>query len=445
VAESNKRTKPPLPPASDSNVPDALPESIPKDVAPKPQKGARRRKRLSETTPYSGFPLTAHPSGRWCKKIPGTNKLAYFGRIDDPQGALERFRKEWTHIVEGRTPPSFDAEGGCTVRELCNKFLAAKKAKVTSGELATRTFADYYAICALLVDHLGRERLVDDLRPEDFGKIRDSMAKTWGPVRLRNEVNRARVVFKYAFDERLIPKPVHFGQSFARPSTKTLRQARHEKGLRLFASDEVKRILKAADVPLRAMILLGLNCGFGNTDCANLPVSALDLAGGWLDFPRPKTAIERRIPLWPETVKALKAAIVERPDAKDPADEGCVFLTHRGVRWVRPQAKRGDTSGVEFTVNVLSARFRKLLTSLGINGHRNFYTLRHCFETHAGESKDQVAVDAIMGHVDPSMGAQYRETISDARLLAVVNTVHEWAFPAKKGKTPSVIPMSARG
>ncbi|MEZ6145059.1 MAG: hypothetical protein R3B91_06425 [Planctomycetaceae bacterium] len=50
----------------------------------------------------------------------------------------------------------------------------------------------------------------------------------------------------------------------------------------------------------------------------------------------------------------------------------------------------------------------------------NFYALRHTFETIGGESRDRVAVDAIMGHVDPSMGALYREQISDDRLQAAL-------------------------
>lgn len=65
---------------------------------------------------------------------------------------------------------------------------------------------------------------------------------------------------------------------------------------------EVLRLINAADVHLRAMIFLGLNCGFGNTDVANPPQSAVDLETGRIDFPRPKTEIPRRIPLWPETV-----------------------------------------------------------------------------------------------------------------------------------------------
>jgi integrase len=107
---------------------------------------------------------------------------------------------------------------------------------------------------------------------------------------------------------------------------------------------------------------------------------------------------------------------------------------------VRIQAKRKPAQSSEVdspeltghsivSLDALSQRFRKLLDLLGINSRKNFYTLRHNFETIAGESKDQVAVDCIMGHVDPSMAAQYRENVSDARLLAVVNVVRAWVFP----------------
>ena len=200
----------------------------------------------------------------------------------------------------------------------------------------------------------------------------------------------------------------------------------------MFDVNEATRILAAGDVQLRAMTLLGLNCGFGNSDVATLPQSALDLDGGWVDFPRPKTGIHRRVPLWPETVEALRLAIAQRPEPKDPADAGLVFLTKQRLAWVRVQSRRKN-AGPDAIVHLdsLSQRFRKLLNGLGINSHRNFYTLRHNFETIAGESKDQVAVDSIMGHVDPSMGAQYRENISDARLLAVVNVVRGWIFPVE--------------
>lgn len=40
------------------------------------------------------------------------------------------------------------------------------------------------------------------------------------------------------------------------------------------------------------MILLAVNCGFGNEDCGTLPLSALDLKGGWVAHARPKTGVE---------------------------------------------------------------------------------------------------------------------------------------------------------
>jgi integrase len=398
--------------------------------------------------PYEGFPLTPHPSGRWCKKIRG--KLHYFGKLDNPEAALEKFNRDWPYLKDGREPPAIDTGDGCTVRLLCNSFLTSKRALIDSGELSPRSFRDYFNTCAILVDQFGKDRRVDDLRPDDFHVLRKALAKTRGLVSLKNEINRCRGVFKYAFVERLIDKPVHFGQSFDRPSAKSLRKARHDAGPRMFNIAEVTRIIAAldgspvmiegrvdplirtADPPLKAMTLLGLNCGFGNTDVATLPKSAVDLQSGWIEFPRPKTGIHRRVPLWPETVKALRNAITERPEPKNPTNAGLVFLTIQGRPWVRVQSKRAKdaeapSNGV-VSLDALSQRFRKLLNHLGINSHRNFYTLRHNFETIAGESKDQVAVDAIMGHVDPSMGAQYRERISDERLRAVTEHVRAWLF-----------------
>jgi hypothetical protein len=52
--------------------------------------------------PYPDFPLTAHPAGYWCKKIRG--RLYYFGRWDDPEGALKKYLEQRDDLHAGRTP-----------------------------------------------------------------------------------------------------------------------------------------------------------------------------------------------------------------------------------------------------------------------------------------------------------------------------------------------------
>src|SRR5262249_26331854 len=147
---------------------------------------------------------------------------------------------------------------------------------------------------------------------------------------------------------------------FNRPTKKAIRLHKAQQGPQLFTAEEVRQLIDAAGVPLRAMLLLGINAGFGNSDCARLPLSALDLDAGWLNYPRPKTGVPRRCPLWPETVAALREAIARRPTPKDPSDAGLVFLTKYGQSWDK-ESEGGP----------VSKETRKLLKRLAINLHRN--------------------------------------------------------------------------
>ncbi|WP_428304820.1 tyrosine-type recombinase/integrase [Lacipirellula sp.] len=346
-------------------------------------------------------------------------KFCYFGKVEsDPKGAaaLELWLSQKDELLAGRIPRSKSV--GLTLHELCNGFCEAKERQVDSGDIGRRMFTDYHAVCKILIDCFGKQRAVDDIRPEDFEKLRAKLAKRYSAIALGNRVQRIRSVFKYGYEAGLLEKPALFGPAFKRPAKRIMRLERQEKGPRMFEARHIRRLLKAAPQPLRAMILLGINCGFGNHDCGSLPLSAVDLMSGWINYPRPKTAIERRCPLWPETVAALQEAVAQRTKPTDTANDGLVFVTKYGGPWAK------DTSD-----NPVTKEMRKLLNRLGF--HRpglGFYALRHTFETIAGECKDQVAVDAIMGHADASMAAHYRERISDERLLSASNQVKEWLF-----------------
>jgi integrase len=377
--------------------------------------------------PRPDYPLTYHPAGYWCKKIRG--KIHYFGPRFGPSdpvaaaaaadAALTDYNRQADALHAGRKPRAESAT--LTVKDATNEFLNHKRARMESGELSPRSWRDYKDTCDLLVRHFGNARLVADLGPDDFAGLRNKMAGKWGPTRLKNTIQRIRSVFKFAVESDLIDRPIRFGPGFARPSAKTLRLHKAAKGPKLFSREEVRRMLDGAGLPLRTMILLGINCGFGNADCGQLPLSAVDLEAGIIDFPRPKTGIHRRCPMWPETVEAMQEALAKRKEPKDPADAGLVFITKRGYPWHK------DASD-----SPVAKETAKLLKELPINGRQGlgFYTLRHTFRTVADEARDQPAADYMMGHEVQHTSSVYREAISDERLRAVSEHVRTWLFAA---------------
>lgn len=369
--------------------------------------------------PYPEFPLFPHASGQWAKKIRG--KLHYFGR--DPETALASYLAQKDDLHAGRKP-SLLIES-VTVKDVANAFLKAKLSLRDNGELTHHTWMMYQYATKMAVHHLGKSRQASDLGPEDFAALRKKMAARWRSLHgLGNMIQCVRSLFKHAHETGLLPIPIRFGPQFRRPAKRLKRIQRAEQGPRLFTASEIRGMIAVARPTVRAMILLGINCGLGNTDCGKLPLSALDINNRLIDFPRPKTGVPRRCALWPETIEAIEESLQLRPQAKRDENSGLVFLTHHGSSW----AKDAYTSP-------LVLEMRRIMTTVGM-ARRNrlgFYTLRHTFRTVADETKDQPAVDFIMGHEVSHMSSVYRETISDDRLQAVADYVRNWLFHGKDG------------
>jgi hypothetical protein len=179
------------------------------------------------------------------------------------------------------------------LQALCNAYLNHKNAPLEANELSPRTWRNYTEATDLLIEQFGKGRLAADLRPDDFASLRNAMSKKWGAVRVRDFIQRVRSVFKYGYDSELLDAPMRFGPGFTRPSKKTVRLGRAEKSQRMFEAEEIRALAQGALVvgdsgpklvqpstSLRAMTLLGVNCGFGNADCGTLPLAALDLDAG---------------------------------------------------------------------------------------------------------------------------------------------------------------------
>lgn len=396
------------------------------------RKPRRRKPTERPKKPYAEFPLTPHASGKWMKKIRG--KIYYFGawakrvngvlaRIDGDgwEDALARYKAVADDRHAGRTPRA--TNDGATIKDLCNRFLTAKQHQLDAREISPNTFAEYKRTTDRLVKQFDGARLVEDLAADDFEALRADITKVWGPVRLGNEVQRVRTVFKYGYESGIIKQPVRFGPHFKKPSKAVLRKQRAENGKKMFTREQVLALLEIASAPMRAMILLAMNAGLGNSDCGSLRIKHLDLEAGWLQFPRPKTGIDRRAKLWPESVDAINVALGERPTPKDAANSDLVFVTKNGNSWSKE-------------LTTITHEMSKLLDEIDVETERlNFYALRHTYRTVADATRDFPAIRMTMGHTDHGIDAHYVEGIDDARLAAVAEHVRQWLFGKPAGTT----------
>jgi len=387
--------------------------------------------------PYKTYPLFAHQSGQWAKTIKG--KQYYFGVWGDPDAALAEYLRVKDYLHAGLNPPApEDSADGLTVQQLVSLFLEQKETAVEHGDITPQHFQDYKNTFRELLKTWRKDKLVKDLRPKDFTNVGNKWKGKYSGTSIDRKVIGTRSLFKWAWESAYIDNAVRFGPDFKGSSARDKRKAKYEQGRRDIKAKDLRKILKATreglkkaklspNPKLHAMILLGINSGFGNTDVAELHKDYIDLKKGFIEYPRPKTYVERQCKLWPETVEALKEVINDPAPIASPEYEPLVFRTRLGGPWVK--RKKSSKSGDYYNDDSVAKEFRKIVKGLKLSRDNvSFYDLRRTFETVAGGCRDQVAVDYCMGHADESMAAVYRQGIEPARLEDVASHVHEWLF-----------------
>jgi integrase len=364
------------------------------------------------------FPLRLHKTGQWTRKVRGRSH--YFGT--DKDLALKRWVEERDDLLAGRVPRPRD-DKAVKLGAAVNAFLTFKRGRVDSGELTPGAWSEYFKLLGFAIEEIGPGRAVADLRPHDFEQLRAKAAKRWAVRELAKFITCTRGLFNYCFETELIAAPVRYGKVFDLPERKWVRLAREKRGEVFITAADLNRMMDAASVPFRAMLLLGINAAFNNADCSRLDRKAVDRESGWLSGLRPKTAVPRRCPLWPETVAALNAARMVRPDPKNPTDADAFFLTREGGRFVETTDRPGKTVSRR---DQIGATFARVAQTCEIKLPSRFAVLRHTFRTVSDETLDRAAIERIMGHSPRGIDAHYIERISDERLVAVTEHVRRW-------------------
>ncbi len=181
--------------------------------------------------PYKNFPLFPHSGGQWVKKVRG--KFYYFGKWEDPDAALKLWLTVRDELLAGKTPTVWDPEL-LTVAECINLAIASKERLANAGELTDRSFADYFQAGKMVVEVIERNKPVKYLKPHDFIKLREHLAKGRSVVTLRNLIRRVKVLFNWCEKNGYIQNAQHlWGTEFNQPSQRVLRLEKEKSGPRL--------------------------------------------------------------------------------------------------------------------------------------------------------------------------------------------------------------------
>ena len=350
---------------------------------------------LKRKTRSDKFPLTFHPTGQYCKKIKG--KIYYFG--SDKKQALERYLNQATYLHGHQENLQKPTEDHMTLKQLCEMYLKYQYSKLQANDLTANHHNEQIGSLNKLVAFLGQNRKIKSISTLDLQNYKRKLQKNHGSVyRLNLHISILKAIFHWARKNDILENIPNID---AISRGKIIHQQRVT-----FNSDQITQLLSVADVKMRAMIWLGLNCGFGCTDCAELKWADLDMVNARVKLPRRKTGISRNLPLWPETVESLE---------KIPKAGKLVFYTSRGNPFIRTLLKDdGNGNGKYTTLNTITTKFSRLIKKSGLDVPKGtgFYTLRRTAATIAARSGDPFAVQRLLGHADLQMATRYVQDVS---------------------------------
>lgn len=211
------------------------------------------------------FPLTLYRTGQYCKKIKG--KVHYFGR--DKQQALQRYLDQATYLHGSQDSTQTATNGNMTLKKLCDLYLQYQHSKVTAGDLTPKHYNDQISSLGKLMYFVGQGRKVESISTLDLQNYKRKLQKSYCSAhRLNLHISIMKAMFHWA-RKNDITETIPNIDAISR--SKVIHQEKYT-----FTSDQIKKLVLFADVQMRAMIWLGLNCGFGCTDCGLLIWSDLN-------------------------------------------------------------------------------------------------------------------------------------------------------------------------
>ncbi|MBA7624985.1 hypothetical protein ES703_32406 [subsurface metagenome] len=188
---------------------------------------------------------------------------------------MERYLEQATFLHNGKAKMFKTTNGNMTLKSLCNIYLQHQQAKAASAEITIRHHADQISCLKKLMSFIGQHRKINEISTLDLQNYKRKLKRAYNSAhRINLHISIMKTMFHWARKNDILD---YIPNIDAVSCVKIIHKHRL-----VFTSKDIHKLLDAADVQMKAMIWLGLNCGFGCTDCTELKWSDLDLVNGKL-------------------------------------------------------------------------------------------------------------------------------------------------------------------
>ncbi|HBG27645.1 MAG: hypothetical protein A2Y10_10415 [Planctomycetes bacterium GWF2_41_51] len=313
---------------------------------------------------------------------------------------------------KGGEAAAFTLPAQWTVKQLCKKYYQFKLSDGCSASFldSAKRHLMYFMDWLKDNDFDPSEKKLSELNSAILSDFRQMLGNNFkiSTATANLYINHVRLLLSWAENiHGLAPPPMGVIRKFMKKSVKQGHGRKHNRSV--ISWEELEKLFSVAGVVDTALLLLGLNCGFGNTDIGTLKLCDIDLEAATVSHPRPKTGVERNFCLWPETVDVLKTYIANyRGKPLNSKISELVFVGKRG----RPLClEQIDEEGKHKRSDAIKMRFMRLYEKAELKRPygRGFYSMRHTFATLIGfGSNDLREVQAALGQRSISIQDVYR-------------------------------------
>ena len=347
--------------------------------------------------------LTYSSDGRWRKQIDG--KVYYFGRGKSKADtrAYKQAEQRYIEFMQHREAeqPVEVAVDSLSLGDAAEKFLQHQHARMEVDEITPTSFDRFRRSLQQFVTATGEDRLLSSVAELDLSDYRmdllrlpvsERTGKQISPRTAKVRLEHVRAFFAWSYRHSLLDRLPRNIEGFTK-----VRVPPPE--VRVFTSDELRRLWDAAPSRTRLFVALALNCGYGQKDISDLRRCEIDLDVGVIDRRRSKTGIYTRHALWPVTCDLLGS----HWNRNAKPDERCL-TSASGEPLVYERIVKGKLKRTDAVRNA----FWRIQGLTDIRGGRGFYCLRKTAATEV-EKIDPWVTEMFLGHSERGMRRHYAE------------------------------------